>query len=365
MTTQKKYIIPFEVTHPGILIKDELDAREDINQKDLAKELGVKASFLNEIIKGKRPLTADYAIILEKIFEIPADYWMRFQTQFEIDKARIKEKNIEKIKNIEIWNIIKEYVPVRYFKKHKYLTDSIKEDIVKILSIYNVKSIDGLINSAAKNKFAFFRKSKKLQIDDKNMFAWSSLALFEAARQKTNTFHLENIDQLCIQLNQIFYKNENTLVETKKILNQYGIKFITIPKLEKTPIDGYSFWSGDNPTIAITLRYTRIDNFAFTIMHEIGHIAKHLSHDKAKRYMDIYRAKKESIAEKEADNFAQHKLIPPSYWNEIVKKHQPLDDDKIISLGDTFKINPAILLGRICFEMDYYAIKTKIDKKLK
>ncbi len=87
-------ILPFEATHPGVLIKDELDAREDINQKDLAKELGVKASFLNEIIKGKRPLTADFAIILEKVFEIPADYWMRFQTQFEIDKARIKGKNI-------------------------------------------------------------------------------------------------------------------------------------------------------------------------------------------------------------------------------------------------------------------------------
>jgi len=58
----------------------------------LAKELGVKASFLNEIIKGKRPVTADVAILLENIIEIPADYWMKFQSQFEIDKARIKEQ---------------------------------------------------------------------------------------------------------------------------------------------------------------------------------------------------------------------------------------------------------------------------------
>ncbi len=365
MVTHNNNIIPFEATHPGVLIKDELDAREDINQKDLAKELGVKASFLNEIIKGKRPLTADYAIILEKIFEIPADYWMKFQTQYEIDKARIKEKNVEKIQNIEIWKIIKEHVPVKYFKKHKYLTDSLKEDINRILSIYNVRTIDGLINSLAENKFSFFRKSDKLKIDKKNMFAWSSLVSFEASRQEVNTFYLGNIEQLCIQLNKVFYYNEDTVDNTRKILNQYGIKFITIPKLEKTPIDGYSFWSENNPTIAITLRYNRIDNFAFTIMHEIGHITKHLSKNKDEEYLDLYQDKKESVVEKEADNFAQCNLISLNTWNEILENHLPLNDEKIIDLGDKFQINPAILLGRACFEMDDYAFKTKIDKKLK
>lgn len=109
MATQNN-ILPFEATHPGILIKDELDARSDLKQKDLAKGLGVKASFLNEIIKGKRPVTADLAILLEKILEIPADYWMKFQSQYEIDKARIKEKNIAKLKNIELWKAKKNIV---------------------------------------------------------------------------------------------------------------------------------------------------------------------------------------------------------------------------------------------------------------
>ena len=360
-------IIPYEATHPGILIKDELDAREDINQKDLAKELGVKASFLNEIIKGKRPLTADFAVILEKIFDIPADYWMKFQTQYEIDLARIKEKNIEKIKNIEIWDVIKKYVPVRFFKKYNYLTDSLKDDIERIMSIYKVSSIDGLINSVAEaeNKFAFYRKSEKLQIDNKNMLAWSSLASFEARRQEVNTFYLENTDQLCLKLNDVFYKNGDTVSETKRILNQFGVKFITISKFEKTPVDGYAFWSDQNPAIALTLRHNRIDNFAFTIMHEIGHIAEHLSKDKENDFIDLYGGKKESAIEKEADRFAQHKLIPSKIWNEITEDHLPLDEDKIIDFGNRFTINPAILLGRFCHEMNFYAVKTKIDKTLK
>lgn len=364
MAMKQNNILPFEATHPGVLIKDELDAREDINQKDLAKELGVKASFLNEIIKGKRPLTADFAIILEKVFEIPADYWMRFQTQFEIDKARIKEKNIEKIKNIEIWDIIKEYVPIKYLKKHKYLTDSLKDDIVKIMSIYNVKSIDGLIDSVAKNKFAYYRKSKKIEIDEKNLFAWSSLANFEAKSQEVNKFYLENIDQLCLQLNNIFYQNSDTVNRTKTTLNQYGIKFITIPKLEKTPIDGYSFWSNQNPAIALTLTHNHLDNFAFTILHEIGHIVKHLATNKKAKYIDFHDEKRENITEREANNFAISKLIPLQIWEEIIESNLPLDDDKIICLGNQYKINPAILLDRVRHEIKSYPTKTKINKKL-
>ncbi len=116
----KENLIPVQATHPGILIKDEIKAIPDLNQRILAKELGVKPSFLNEIIKGKRPVTADIAILLEKVLGISADYWMKFQSQYEIDKARVKNKNIQRVKNIEIWNIIKEYVPVRYFRKHNY-----------------------------------------------------------------------------------------------------------------------------------------------------------------------------------------------------------------------------------------------------
>ncbi|HYK75862.1 MAG TPA: HigA family addiction module antitoxin [Daejeonella sp.] len=93
---------PFEPTHPGVLIKDELDARGDMKQKDLAELLSVKPSFLNEIIKGKRPITADLAILLEKALDIPADYWMKFQSQYEIDCAKLKEKNIHKMRLMEL-----------------------------------------------------------------------------------------------------------------------------------------------------------------------------------------------------------------------------------------------------------------------
>lgn len=365
MATQKNTLIPVQATHPGVLIKDEIDATPDLNQRTLAKELGVQPSFLNEIIKGKRPVTADIAILLEKSLGISADYWMKFQSQYEIDKARVKQKNIKKLRNIEIWSIIKDYVPVRYFKKHNYLIDELETDIKAVKKIYGVETVDDLVASFSKDKVAYYRKSEKLKINEKNMFAWSSLAQYEAKNQKANTFNFDNLVQLRVNLNNLFYENFDTVNRVQALLKQFGIKMLLIDKLEKTPIDGFSFWSNSNPVISLTLRHNRIDNFAFTIMHEIGHIDLHLRNDRNRKFMDLTKKQNIDQCEKEADNYAQESLISSKTWQDILDKHLPLDDDKIIALGNEYKINPAILLGRVCYEFDYYAMKTVIDKKLK
>lgn len=356
-------LIPFEATHPGSLIKDEIDVRNDLTQKDLAVLLGVKPSFLNEIIKGKRPVTADIAILLEKALGIPADYWMKFQSQYEIDCAKIKERNISKIKLIEIWNIISQYVPIKYFRKKGYLSDDLFSNISIIQSIYSVQSIDGLVDKFSEKKVAFFKKSEKLQIDEKNMIAWTSLVEYEADKKTTNTFNFENIPQLNKELREIFYKNDNTLEQVDKKLSQYGIKFLLIDKLEKTPIDGYSFWSNNNPVIALTLRHNRIDNLAFTISHEVGHIALHLRNNRNIRFIDLTKIEENEI-ETEANFYAQECLIPKDCWTDLIKNFTPLNDRLIYEFSKKHRINPAIILGRACFEMNHYGIKTNIDKKL-
>jgi HTH-type transcriptional regulator/antitoxin HigA len=356
-------LLPFESTHPGTLIKDELEVRKDITQKDLSILLGVKPSFLNEIIKGKRPVTADIAILLEKSLGIPADYWMKFQSQYEIDSAKIKEKNIAKIKHIETWNILNQYVPIKYFNKKGYLTNDLSLNISIIQSIYSIQSIDGLVNKFTERKNAFFKKSDKLQIDEKNLIAWTSLAEYEAERKNTNAFNFENLPQLINELREIFYFNKNILELVDKKLARYGIKFLLIDKLEKTPIDGYSFWSKNNPVIALTIRHNRIDNLAFTILHEIGHIALHLKENKEIKFLDFTKMEEDRF-ENEANLYAQKNLIPSNCWNDLLENYFPLNDEKIYAFSHKYRINPAITLGRACFEKGNYSIRTKIDKKL-
>lgn len=362
MTT--KAILPFEATHPGTMLLDEIKAR-GIKQKDLATEIGVLPTFLNEIIKGKRAITADFAILLEKALEIPADFWLRFQSQFDIDKARLKEKNIRKIKLLETWNIIKEYVPIKCFKKHGYIGESLESDISTINGIYQVNSIDELINTVAQDRvLAYYRKSDKLQIEKNNMLAWSKLAEYEAAKFELQAFNAETICKLKKELQLILFENKDVKERTQDKLQEFGIKLVYIPRFEKAPVDGYSFWSGSNPVIALTLRHKRIDNFAFNIFHELGHIELHLQEEKERKFLDIYGTKNDDIFEQQADNYAQKSLISENQWTDLVNNYQPLTDERINQYSSKYGINPAIILGRVCHEMNYYAVKSNIDKTL-
>ncbi len=88
----KKELTPVVATHPGELIKDELKER-GMTQKQLATETGIKPSVLSETINGKRSLSLNVAVALEKALGIPADIWMNMQTQYNLDTAQISERD--------------------------------------------------------------------------------------------------------------------------------------------------------------------------------------------------------------------------------------------------------------------------------
>ena len=83
---------PIVATHPGEMIKDELKER-GITQKQLAKETGIKPSVLSETVNGKRSVSLNMAVALEKVLDIPAEIWMNLQTQYDLDMANIAERD--------------------------------------------------------------------------------------------------------------------------------------------------------------------------------------------------------------------------------------------------------------------------------
>lgn len=89
-----KDTIPAHATHPGILLLDEIEYRE-IKQKDLANSMHIAPTVLNEIIHGKRNITAELALKLEKTLGIDAITWMRLQVKFDIDSLRIKGSDVK------------------------------------------------------------------------------------------------------------------------------------------------------------------------------------------------------------------------------------------------------------------------------
>lgn len=91
----KNELTPLFATHPGELIKDELYERK-MTQKQLSMETGIKTSVLSETINGKRPISLNVAVALEKALNIPVELWMNLQSQYNMDIANIAAREDRK-----------------------------------------------------------------------------------------------------------------------------------------------------------------------------------------------------------------------------------------------------------------------------
>lgn len=92
-------ITPFEPTHPGELIKDELEARS-LTQAKLAERIGVSPSLLNEIIKGKRRVNTEMALLLEAAMDLPADLLLNLQSDYNMQVAKSDATFMKRLKAI-------------------------------------------------------------------------------------------------------------------------------------------------------------------------------------------------------------------------------------------------------------------------
>lgn len=88
--------------HPGEMIKDEILER-GITQRQLAAQMEVSPTVLNEVLNGKRPVSTEYALLLEAVLGIDAGIWLRLQIDYNMQLAKkdaIFLHKLEKIRKV-------------------------------------------------------------------------------------------------------------------------------------------------------------------------------------------------------------------------------------------------------------------------
>ncbi len=91
-----------ELIHPGEIIKEEIIER-GITQKELARQMEVSYTVFNEILNGKRPVTTEYALLLEAALGIDANIWIGLQADYNMQRIKQDKsflKRLEKIRKI-------------------------------------------------------------------------------------------------------------------------------------------------------------------------------------------------------------------------------------------------------------------------
>lgn len=90
---------PFEPTHPGELLKDELEYR-GISQKKFAEQTGIPYKNLNDILNCRRPITANTALVIEAALGISANIFTSMQMDYNMQIAKSDKSFIERLSNI-------------------------------------------------------------------------------------------------------------------------------------------------------------------------------------------------------------------------------------------------------------------------
>jgi HTH-type transcriptional regulator/antitoxin HigA len=193
-------------------------------------------------------------------------------------------------------------------------------------------------------------------IDQYALLAWECRILKLAQKENIRTtFNDKDLtDQWIANLvNQS--KEPDGPIRARKMLRDIGIPLIIEPHLSKTHIDGAALLYQGKPVIGMTLRYDRIDNFWFVLLHELFHILKHLKEGEFDSIIDDLEAASDDDIEQEADKLAREALIPSEVWNQAICRFVRTNRSVRIQASE-LRINPGIVAGRIRFETNNYTI---------
>jgi HTH-type transcriptional regulator/antitoxin HigA len=144
-------------------------------------------------------------------------------------------------------------------------------------------------------------------------------------------------------------------VRARDLLKDHGIVLIIEPHIPGMKVDGAAFLVDQIPVIGMTLLRDTLDNFWFTLLHEIGHVILHYRTGLAAGFFDDSESVQVDDLEDEANQFASNMLIPEELWSRsparIAKTASPIE-----SLATQLGISPAIVFGRIRLERRNYSI---------
>ena len=320
-----------------------------LTQKDMVPFIGSK-SKVSEVLNEKRPLTLAMMRSLHKGLGISAEVLLK-ETGAHFP---------EEIQDLE-WSRF----PLVEMAKRCWIpkVDDPKEKAEELMRAF-LRQAGGLETS----REALFCQGKSgrynTKMDPYALMAWCIRVLALAWENPLKNKYVQgSITVNTLQDIARLSYFDNGPVLAKEYLGKQGIHLIVVPHLPKTYLDGAAMLLPEGtPVIGLTLRHDRVDNFWFSLLHELAHVSKHLSSSTRIIVDDLdlrqYEAATEDIIENEADEMTQDGLIPRKVWDK-----KPLGNtataEEVYALAEQLKIHPAIIAGRIRFERNNYRLLSK------
>jgi HTH-type transcriptional regulator/antitoxin HigA len=322
---------------PVEAIKFRMD-QEGLTRKDLINYLGSQ-SKVSEVLNYKRPLSLSMIRSLHEGLGIPAE-------------VLLQEPDADHSIHREPWQEypFAEMFKRGYFVKFKGTLTQAKASSGKLLD-------DFFSVFEGSDRLKYYTRSGRNVSDQNALRAWHARVLHIALAEKLTEYVKGEVNREFIEkIAKLSYFSLGPQM-AKEMLNRKGIHFIVLPHLPGTYLDGACFYAPDDrPVIGMTLRYDRLDNFWFTLAHELAHLYLHLQNSETTFFDDLESDVKDAV-EEEADTFARDILIPPQKWREISKiAYTSQKEKKLHALAEQLSISPAVIAGRFRYETGDYTL---------
>ena len=340
-------IYPESLPDPIEAIKFRME-QADLKPADLVPYIGTPGR-VSEILSGKRQLTLDMVRAISTGLGIPSKVLIQkssrnFKSQkWSTGLVRIMERR-------------------GYFGKKTLKKYDASELISGFFAQFN-----NLQPSALYRKTSFRITPRT---DNRALLAWGLRVSQKAEKIKVTVKYKKGTVNLAFmqEVVRLSAKNKGPLL-ARDYLKKHGIKLVIEPHLPKTHLDGATLLTNkDTPVIGLTIRHERPDNFWFTLMHELAHVALHYDNGIEYFYDEELQDKDGTEVdpkEKEADTLAEETILPKSKWETSAARTTP-NQFSTEDLANELNIQTAVIAGMIRFKHQnfYYLNKIVNDKNL-
>jgi HTH-type transcriptional regulator/antitoxin HigA len=332
-------LIPARVSSPGRIVARELEAR-GWTQKELAEIMGRPYQTINEIIQGYKQITPETAIELAQALGTSAEFWTNLEAKYRLYIAQKEANGPSDTSDISRRSRLYTFAPITEMIKRGWIqkADSIDGLERQVCNFFDINQI-GESPKLAVN----CRQSEIRDPEIQAQLAWMKRVETVTREQRLPTFDRAKLVAAIPEILSLSAQLENVALVPDKLLS-LGVHFAIVPHLNKTYLDGAAFYIEDKPVVALTLRYKRIDNFWFTLMHELGHIfAGHQG-----SYLDNLDDLEVNQEETEANHLAADWLFNPRKLSSFVKNTAPyFSAAEIKKFAVAQNRHPGILVGRL------------------
>ncbi|RJP77482.1 MAG: helix-turn-helix domain-containing protein [Candidatus Zixiibacteriota bacterium] len=324
-----------------------------LSRKDLVPYFG-SPSRISEVFSGKRKLSKRMIREIHEALDIPLDTLVgesqsvKDESSIDWEKLPLKELNLR-----------------GWIGKYKDKVSDLREyaeELTKPL----IEQLNEHCVTPAYHRGSLASAHYKNKVDSHALLAWQAIVVSKAVNNPLYNKYLpvdRNFIELIVQQSIM----NNGLNNAKELLNKRGIHLIIEKHFKNTYLDGAAMLLKEGtPIIGMTLRQNRLDNFWFTLVHELVHVMNDLNSDSGS-FLDSFLGEKGNRSEVEnteieiaADTISEDILIPTDAWERFRPQMAKASIEKIAGLAAQLRIHPSIIAGRIRYETANYGRYAKL-----